>query len=41
MCRILWIRLIPGEFVDCGDTYEFDELDNSGEYGTKDESAKS
>ena len=34
MCRILWIRLIPGESVDCGDTGEFDELGNSGKYGS-------
>ena len=30
MC-ILWIRLIPGESVHCGDTGEFDELGNSGQ----------
>ena len=34
MCRILWIRLTPGEFVHCGDTGEFDELGNSGKYGS-------
>ena len=34
MCRILWIRLKPGESVDCGDTGEYDELGNSGEDGS-------
>ena len=34
MCRILWIQLIPGESVHCGDTGEFDELGNSGKYGS-------
>ena len=34
MCRILWIPLILDESVHCGDTGEFDELGNSGKYGS-------